>query len=1122
MHESVIVDRSYRIDAHLGDGGMGTVYRATQLTNGGVVALKLLPAQLLSGLSRDDSLGLQMRLTLTHEYQVLASLHHPNIIRVQNYGFDDAQGPYFTMELLDRANSFTEQIDSLSVTDRVQRAAQLLRALAYVHRRGIIHRDIKPNNVLVVDGEVKLLDFGISIQGADAGDLGGTLDYMAPELHQGHPASPASDCYAVGVLLHELLAGSRPSFRAVTNSDQIVMPAESSAPDLGSLDALLDAQLDEAPAQSELVLSSQIPEPLQPILLRLLDPDPRSRYRDVNQVIHDLAAALGISLAVETAATRESFLRATTLVGRKAELSQLSQALQATLTRKGSGFLIGGESGVGKSRLISELRTEALVHGAWVAEGQSSEDGGAYYQEWLPLLRALCFRSDLSDAEAAIFKTLIPDLSRLLGRDVPDAPPISPEQSLERLAQTLVAILRRQTKPLLLLLEDLHWSRRESRALLAKLSESLSELPVLLLGSYRSDELPSLPSQLPRLQPMSLSRLSKDDIEKLSLSILGEEARPSPTLIDYLLRQTEGNVFFLIEIVRALAENVGALNRIGQGELPETVITLGMERIIEHRLEQVPSQHRPALQLAAVMGRSLDLAVLEAALPDTPLRSFLIDCANAAVLESQGSEWRFAHDKLREAILFDLPADERKRLHLCVATTIESTYQGTAREAFFGTLAQHFQKADHVDTALAYFLMAGDSATRLALNEAARNHYAAAVAILTSLPATSDRTRQHVDLLLKQVHAGLTNDAMAVQLARLEEARGLLDRLQSQGAAEPNDRLRSARIDFYCGRTYHYSGQPREAIRFYQRMLPVAREFNDQELILLPSLVIGLAICMQGHFGRAKAMLAQILTPTQRRFGDSLDTLRCILYLGIAKSGSGECEQARADIVHASAMRDRLNQPVHRVTWLTLQVTALVVMRQWNEALEQSDKLLSVAMQLSETTGQFAALDYKSWALSQLGRTDEAEELRARAKEIRRSVGGGIVADWMEAADAERLFNQGRYDAAIAQAEKTAQLAKQNGLPFSGALAERIWARSLSLLGAPWPDVEAHFEAGLAICRSADLVGISGQTELFYGLSCRERGLVQEADHHIQSALTLLTNGGYSDALAKAHRLIQS
>jgi len=563
------IDRSYRLHEQLGEGGMGAVYRATHLLTGRQVALKLVSTAHRQDKSterhQDESTALshstQIRLSLAREFQTLASLHHPNIIRVLSYGFDDDHGPYFTMELLHAPKTLLLAAAAQSLQGKVFLIAQLLRALVYVHQRGILHRDIKPGNVLVVEGVVKLLDFGIALHRTRAVDLAGTLDYMAPELLLEQQPSVRSDLYSVGVLFYQVLTGQFPHSRdSLTSMLQDLLGEDRDYTFSPSVAALLK-QYQSSPEcspqgasprnddsgpqgqddQKSWQFPSELPVAVTEIVSKLLARRPEQRSSDASTVLKELAAALGALLPVETAATRESFLQATELVGREAELAQLDTALQLAKTGQGGGFLIGGESGVGKSRLLAELRTQALVKGLWVAEGQSTTEGTLPYQEWLPFLRDLCLRAEMSDEEAAILKGLIADIGNLLGRPIPDPPPTNSEAALARLAKMILVLLKRQPKSLLLLLEDLHWGRPESLALLQEVAKSSSELPLLLIGSYRSDEKPTLPKKLPALRSIPLGRLQQADVAKLVESMLGPLGRQA-SLIDYLTRQTEGNL----------------------------------------------------------------------------------------------------------------------------------------------------------------------------------------------------------------------------------------------------------------------------------------------------------------------------------------------------------------------------------------------------------------------------------------------------------------------------------------------------------------------------------------------------------------------------------------------------
>ncbi|MEZ4591177.1 MAG: DUF2791 family P-loop domain-containing protein [Chloroflexota bacterium] len=470
---------------------------------------------------------------------------------------------------------------------------------------------------------------GLSASDQLGSDSIGTPLYMAPELFNHEPYSPSSDLYAAGVVLYQPLTGVHPFCPLRPQIPDRVLEEE---PDL--------AAVDERYGRSS---TNCWPNPPRPVRH---SPPKRCSL---------LAAALDQPAPPETAAIRESYLQAAKFVGREAEMAQLTAALTQAASGNGSAWLIGGQSGAGKSRLLNELQTQALVAGFQVWRGQAIAEQGALLQVWQEIVGMLVLNTTLSEREAGILKEIFPKLEQLLGQPVPDLPRLEGPAHLQRLINTLVSVIQRQKQPVLLLLEDLHWARESLRPL-EQLAYELDGQPLLIIGTYRNDERPQLPKLLgPAVQLLTLSPFGESGVRELAQAMLGRAAK-QPELIAHLLQETEGNVFFLVEVLRAWAEEAGGLQEVRETAVSHQVLTGGILQIVRRRLQKVPPHYQPLLQLAAIGGRQLDLAVLARLRGTVDLQAWLLACNEAMVLEVTDNTWRFAHDKLREGLLQNLDA----------------------------------------------------------------------------------------------------------------------------------------------------------------------------------------------------------------------------------------------------------------------------------------------------------------------------------------------------------------------------------------------------------------------------------------------------------------------------------
>lgn len=714
------ISRRYRLRELLGEGGMGRVYRALDLLLGTEIALKqvLMPSpggpsgSTISRLPDPSEIRrqespqsfaaartpiervvrnphVQRTRALADEFRTLASLRHPNIISVLDYGFDSQGQPFYTMELLADAEPLLVFARSQAPAQRIDLIFQILHALAYLHRRGILHRDLTPNNVLVVRGldgpRVKVVDFGLAV-GVDSitrSAAAGTLLYMAPELLRGDSASERSDLYAVGVMAYQVLTDRYP-FAIGRGTQQLLQAILLSAPDL-----------------------SPLPDAMRPVLGQVLSKVPQERPSDAVTLLRQLAAAAGRPLTEEPAATQDSYLIAARFIGRHTELGQLQRALDAAKReRSGSAWLVSGVSGIGKSRLLEELRSAALQTGALAVRGQATPGGGAYHV-WQDVLKLLLLQVPLNEIEAGALASLLPDLPLLLGRAIPAQQALDPQSARLYLFRIIDELLARLPETALIVLEDLQWADSESLALLSYVVGNVSSRSMLIVASYRIEEAAGLGSSFPQMRELPLQRLSRAETEELCVSMLGRIGQ-NAQLLDRVFAETEGNVFFIVEVMRALAAEAGSLDSVGTRGLPQRIFAGGIEQVLRRQLERAPRSAQPLLLRAAVSGRQLDLPLLSHLVPDA--EDQIRALADVGLLEISLQRWRFTHDKLREQVLSEMGDAERKSLHASIAAALEQMFPDDLSRA--AQIALHYREAEKLAKAAHFYGVAGEAALR--------------------------------------------------------------------------------------------------------------------------------------------------------------------------------------------------------------------------------------------------------------------------------------------------------------------------------------------------------------------------------------------------------------------------
>jgi serine/threonine protein kinase/tetratricopeptide (TPR) repeat protein len=778
----------YRLLGELGQGGMGVVYEAVHLRRGHRVALKTLQAVGGAALHR-----------FKREFRALADLNHPNLVGLHTLEADGNHW-FFTMDLVEGEDFLTHVRPAGALDEARLRStlAQLATGVMALHARHVIHRDLKPSNVLVTpEGRVVLLDFGLVAELDGAGvavsweSVVGTPKYMAPEQAGGGEVTPASDWYALGVMLYEALCG-QPPFAGTL------------------LSVLQDKQRRDPPP---LPPGGDRPEDLAALALRLLARDPRRRP-DAFEVARAVAAAGPAAPAGPQAGHP--------LVGRRHQLAALQDSY-ATLRRQGEPVtvFISGRSGEGKTALaehfLAPLRADRRPA---VMSGRCYDRESVPFKALDTLIDALGgYLRSLPEADAAL---LVPDDVGSLVRVFPvlqrvgvvakAADPrragMDEQQVRQRAFRALRSLLTRigRRSPVVWFIDDLQWGDADSALALFEVLRPPEAPAVLFLGSFRSDETEGSPflATWKELQArhavafadraVRVGPLTADECVELVVALLGADDEGVRRRAAEFAQETRGNPFLLTELVGCFDPDTGSF------------APVPLREVLARKLGRLPAEAARLLDVVAVSGQALPPEeAAQAAGHERPPVATLLRMRTERLVRLVGPEDRplidTYHDRVRETVLADMEEGLRKALHAALGEVIERASGGVAdeqAEALQGgesggdpggaaprahDLAYHFDAAGQRRKAWVYGLLAAEQARRqFALGDAVEQYAVAR----RNAGETADAVRYRI---------ALGRGEALVLLGRYDEATTELD----AATALTGDPFAKATVEGYQG-----------------------------------------------------------------------------------------------------------------------------------------------------------------------------------------------------------------------------------------------------------------------------------------------------------------------------------
>ncbi|MDI3291893.1 AAA family ATPase, partial [Polyangium sp. 15x6] len=687
----MVVGRGYALREKIEETADFSLYRACREGDGVPVLLKILRAE--------GSTGAEVA-RFKHQYERIARLASPRLVALR--GVEALAGSLIVV-LEDFPGSDLARILAarpsrrMPVGEALDLAAALAEGLAAVHAAGLVHRDLRPQNVLVgAHGAVKITNFGVDAEITRAHErlyepavIADVLPYVSPEQtgRMNRGVDYRTDLYALGVILYQMLTGQRPF--------EVLDPME-----------LIHAHLALAPAPPSRV-DPTIPEAVSDVVLKLLAKNAEDRYQSAEGLLADLERCREtlrgtgtIEPFVAGQRDRQDLFRIhQKLYGREHDIEALTAAFERALAGCREIVLVSGYSGIGKSSLVHEILKPLARQKGYFTSGKYDQYNrdtpySAVIQAFDGLVRQILTESearseawrrlllDVLGQNGQVICDVIPSLSHVLGPQppVPELGPVEAQNRLNRCFLLFVSVFARHAHPLVLFLDDLQWIDPASLGLLRALLADDSLDALFFCGAYRDNEVsPGHPFVL-AIEELEQAGLVVRDIvlaplarphllEMLSDSLKRDDCGP---LADAVLKKTGGNPFFVKQFVRSLHDHGVLTYTAGSGwrwdlaKIDALAYTDNVVDLMVRTIARLPATTQAALKLAAAIGNRFELDVLATVSECSPEDAYgrLDPAVSEGLVMARREDYRFAHDKVQEGAYAMIPEADRPAFHL--------------------------------------------------------------------------------------------------------------------------------------------------------------------------------------------------------------------------------------------------------------------------------------------------------------------------------------------------------------------------------------------------------------------------------------------------------------------------